>query len=224
MKSAICHGSGWAACLESSSCEYIRAAVAPIDQEVQVLEEIVQRTADAMVAEGVPFRGVLFAGLMIENGKAKLLEHNVRFGDPECQCLMQRLDGDLLPVLLKAVQGGLGDQSEDSELQWSTDATVGVVMATEGYPGDYKKGSKLLGVAEVAPDVAKVFHAGTSEKDGHLVASGGRVLCVTARGECVSEAQRKAYEGVRSIDWPEGYYRTDIGWRAIQREASGREP
>lgn len=188
---------------------------------VQVLEEIVQRTADAMVAEGVPFRGVLFAGLMIENGKAKLLEHNVRFGDPECQCLMQRLDSDLLPVLLKAAQGGLGDDSADSKLQWSSDAAVGVVMATEGYPGDYKKGSKLLGVAEIDPDVAKVFHAGTAEVDGYLVAAGGRVLCVTARGASVSEAQQKAYEGVRAIDWPEGFYRTDIGWRAIQREAGG---
>ena len=190
---------------------------------MQVLEDIVQRTADAMVAEGVPFRGVLFAGLMIEGGKAKLLEHNVRFGDPECQCLMQRLDSDLLPMLLKAAQGGLRDVLEDSKLQWSSDATVGVVMATEGYPGDYKKGSKLLGVAEVAPDVAKVFHAGTSEQDGYLVATGGRVLCVTARGSSVSEAQRKAYEGVRAIDWPEGFYRTDIGWRAIRREAEGGE-
>ena len=192
---------------------------------VQVLEEIVQRTADAMVAERVPFRGVLFAGLMIKDGKAKLLEHNVRFGDPECQCLMQRLDSDLLPVLLEASQGRLGGymKSDDSKLQWSSDATVGVVMATEGYPGDYKKGSKLLGVAEVAQDVAKVFHAGTGEQDGYLVATGGRVLCVTARGETVSEAQRKEYEGVEAIDWPEGFYRRDIGWRAIQREAEGAE-
>lgn len=190
---------------------------------LQVLEEIVQRTADAMVAEGVPFRGVLFAGLMIENGKAKLLEHNVRFGDPECQCLMQRLDSDLLPVLLKAAQGGLGDIPEESKLQWSSDATVGVVMATEGYPGNYKKGSRLLGVAEVEPEIAKVFHAGTAERDGYLVATGGRVLCVTARGATVSEAQGKAYEGVKAIDWPEGFYRTDIGWRAIQREAEGGE-
>jgi phosphoribosylamine---glycine ligase len=192
---------------------------------MQVLEEIVQRTADAMVAEGVPFRGVLFAGLMIKDGKAKLLEHNVRFGDPECQCLMQRLDSDLLPVLLQAAQGGLGDLSEDFRLQWSSDSTVGVVMATEGYPGDYEKGSRLLGVAEVPSDVAKVFHAGTAEKDGYLVASGGRVLCVTARGATVSEAQRKAYEGVRVIDWPQGFYRSDIGWRAVQREAAeGSEP
>jgi phosphoribosylamine---glycine ligase len=189
---------------------------------MQVLEEIVQRTADAMVAEGVPFRGVLFAGLMIKDGKAKLLEHNVRFGDPECQCLMQRLDSDLLPVLLRAAKGGLGDQSEQIQLKWSSDSALGVVMATEGYPGSYKSGSKLLGVAEVQPEVAKVFHAGTAEKDGYLVASGGRVLCVTARDAKVSEAQRKAYEGVKAIDWPEGFYRSDIGWRAVQREAEGR--
>lgn len=189
----------------------------------QVLKEIVQRTADAMVSEGIPFRGVLFAGLMIKDGKAKLLEHNVRFGDPECQCLMQRLDSDLLPVLQRAAQGGLSDVSQDFKLQWSSDATVGVVMATSGYPGSYEKGSKLRGVTEVDPDVAKVFHAGTADKDGELVAAGGRVLCVTARGATVSDAQKQAYQGVKAIDWPEGFYRTDIAWRAIQREAEGSE-
>jgi phosphoribosylamine---glycine ligase len=163
---------------------------------------------------------------MIQGGRAKLLEHNVRFGDPECQCLLQRLDSDLLPVLLSAAQGGLGHLAEASGgavLRWSPDATVGVVMAARGYPGAYEKGTQVGGVAEVAPEVAKVFHAGTAMRDGALVATGGRVLCVTARGANVSEAQKKAYEGVAAIDWPEGFFRSDIGWRAVAREAQQAE-
>lgn len=176
------------------------------------MQEIVQRTAGAMVAEGTPFQGVLFAGLMIKDGKAKLLEHNVRFGDPEVQCLVMRLQSDLLPVLLDAAQGGTDLQSV--KLQWSDQAALTVVMAAKGYPGSYEKGTVISGLDSAdAMDGVKVFHAGTAERDGHIVASGGRVLGVTAVGDTVAEAQQKAYAAVDQIHWPEGECRRDIGWR-----------
>jgi phosphoribosylamine---glycine ligase len=176
------------------------------------MDEIVQPTADAMVAEGVPFQGVLFAGLMIKDGRIKLLEHNVRFGDPECQCLMALLQTDLLELLLHASQGELSKAS----LAWSDQAALTVVLAAKGYPGAYAKGSAIRGLDQVQG--AKVFHAGTSSNSvGDVVASGGRVLGVTACGDTVHEAQALAYAAVARIDWPEGFHRNDIGWRATAR-------
>lgn len=178
------------------------------------MRDIVQRTADAMVAEGCPFQGVLFAGLMIHDGHAKLLEHNVRFGDPEVQCLMARLQGDLLPVLRDAARGEL----RGGDLRWARGAALTVVMAAQGYPGSYRKGSRIGNLDAVRG--AKVFHAGTALDDSErVVAAGGRVLGVTATGASVAEAQQAAYDAVRAVDWPEGFYRTDIGWRAIARQA-----
>lgn len=180
---------------------------------VQVMRDIVQRTADAMVAEGCTFQGVLFAGLMIKDGHAKLLEHNVRFGDPEVQCLMARLQSDLLPVL----QGAAHGQLHGGQLQWSAETALTVVMATQGYPGSYQKGSRIGSLDDVRD--AKVFHAGTALNDqNQVVAAGGRVLGITGTGRTVQEAQQKAYAAVKAIDWPEGFYRTDIGWRATARE------
>lgn len=186
-------------------------AVTPVI-EAQVMQEIVQRTADALVAEGCPYRGVLFAGLMIKDGKAKLLEHNVRFGDPECQGLMLRLESDLLEVLLAACDGKLADV----KLQWSPDAALTVVMAAKGYPGSYQKGSIIQALDKVS--TAKVFHAGTArDAANNIAAVGGRVLGISATGKDVLEAQQNAYKAVDAIDWPDGFVRRDIGWRAIER-------
>lgn len=189
---------------------------------VQVLADIVQPVADAMVAEGAPFRGVLFAGLMIDGGVAQALEFNVRFGDPEVQCLMMRLRSDLLPTLRAAARGDLAAAGDTARtLEWRAEAALGVVMASEGYPGTYEKGTVIRGLDAVdARDGVKVFHAGTADvEDGKgVVAAGGRVLCVTALGVDVVGAQRAAYEGVREVDWPEGFYRNDIGWRAVGRQ------
>jgi phosphoribosylamine---glycine ligase len=183
-------------------------------EAVQIMEDIIQRTADAMVAEGTPFQGVLFAGLMIQNGKATLLEHNVRFGDPEVQCLMMRLKSDLLAALLDSSRGNL----ENVELEWAEDAALTVVLATKGYPGSYEKGSVISIDERERPCHCKLFHAGTARnEEGQLVANGGRVLAVTALGRDVREAQERAYTAVTAIRWEDGYYRKDIGWRAVLR-------
>ncbi|KAF8063074.1 CRNKL1 [Scenedesmus sp. PABB004] len=194
---------------------YSPAPVVTPEIEAQVMADIVLPTARAMVAEGCPFRGVLFAGLMIKDGRAKLLEHNVRFGDPECQGLMARLDSDLLAALLQACDGRLRDVS----LRWSPRASLTVVMAAKGYPGAYAKGTPIgLPPAGGVPGGAKVFHAGTAlDGGGRLVAAGGRVLGVTALGDDVAAAQAAAYAGVAGVAWDDAYYRTDIGWRAVAR-------
>ncbi|KAK9806584.1 hypothetical protein WJX73_004879 [Symbiochloris irregularis] len=189
---------------------YSPAPVLTPELQEQVMREIVQRTADAMVDLGTPFTGIIFAGLMIKNGQAKLLEHNVRFGDPECQCLMVRLQSDLLGALLLATSQRLDQVS----LQWSSQAALTVVLAAKGYPGDYAKGSVIEGVDEVTD--AKVFHAGTKRSgDGQLVADGGRVLSVTALGTTIRDAQQAAYKAVDQIEWANGFCRRDIGWRAL---------
>jgi phosphoribosylamine--glycine ligase len=178
--------------------------------EARALEEIVRPTVRAMAARGAPFRGVLYAGLMLTENGPKLIEFNVRFGDPECQVLMTRLDGDLLPVLLAAAEGRLGEVEAP---RWSSDSAVTVVMAARGYPGPFERGT-AIGAIEAADALpaTKVFHAGTArEADGRLVASGGRVLNVTARGSDVAKARARAYAGVAAIDWPGGFYRSDIG-------------
>jgi len=183
----------------------------------RVMAEIVRPTVGAMAAEGRPYRGVLYAGLILTPDGPKLLEYNVRFGDPECQVLMMRLKSDLVPALMATVDGVLGS----FDLRWYDDAALTVVMAAKGYPGAYEKNTAIRGVdeAEEADESVMVFHAGTSrDAHGRLVATGGRVLNVTALGRTVGEAQARAYRAVDRIDWPQGFCRRDIGWRAVARE------
>ncbi|WEK52696.1 MAG: phosphoribosylamine--glycine ligase [Candidatus Kaistia colombiensis] len=188
---------------------------APVMTEAMIertMAEIIRPTMAAMAARGAPFKGVLFAGLMITAKGPELIEYNVRFGDPECQVLMMRLESDLLELLLAASEGKL----EGVTTQWRDEAALTVVMAAKGYPGDYAKGTPIAGI-ELADALAdtKVFQAGTALVDGRLVAHGGRVLNVTALGATVGEAQKRAYEAVDTIDWPDGFARRDIGWRAV---------
>jgi phosphoribosylamine--glycine ligase len=181
----------------------------------RTMDEIIRPTLQAMKARGTPYRGVLFAGLMITASGPKLIEYNVRFGDPETQVLMVRLMSDLVPALLAACDGEL----QHFGLRWYPDAALTVVMAARGYPGDYAKGSLIEGL-EAASQVhgVEVFHAGTRADGGRILANGGRVLNVTATGPTVSEAQRRAYQAVDRIRWPEGFCRRDIGWQAVKRE------
>jgi phosphoribosylamine--glycine ligase len=178
----------------------------------RVMEEIVIPTVRVMRARGTPFKGVLYAGLMIKDRAPKLIEYNVRFGDPEAQVLMMRLESDLLPALLATAEGRLGKLV----LNWHDDAALCVVMAAKGYPGAYEKGTEIRGLGEAGadPDV-QVFHAGTKLDGTRLLADGGRVLGVTARGREIAEAKRRAYRAVDKIDWPGGFCRRDIGWRAL---------
>ena len=177
-----------------------------------IMSTIIRPTVAGMAQEGRPFRGVLFAGLMIGSQGVKLLEYNVRFGDPECQVLVTRLKSDLLLALIAARDGAL----KTFDLRWHDDAALCVVMAAKGYPGEYAKGGEIMGLAEAAalPGVT-IFHAGTARADGRVVAAGGRVLGVTATGKTVAEAQTRAYRAVDAIEWPGGFCRRDIGWRAV---------
>ena len=181
----------------------------------EVMDRIINPTVQAMAAEGKPYQGVLYAGLMIDDDGAKLLEYNIRFGDPECQVLMPRLKSDLLPALIAARDGVL----EQIDLRWHDRAALCVVMATNGYPGPYENGSSIGGLDRVAElDDVIAFHAGTVRENNAYRANGGRVLGVTALGNDVKAAQVRAYEAVDRIDWPHGFCRRDIGWRAIARE------
>jgi phosphoribosylamine--glycine ligase len=182
----------------------------------EIDEKIVARTLAAMKAEGRPFTGILFAGLMITKDGPKLIEFNVRFGDPECQVLMLRLRSDLLPALIAAADGVL----DTFDLRWFDEIALCVVMAAEGYPGPYEKGTEIKGVDTAeSDDKVKVFHAGTARgEDGRLLATGGRVLNITALGDTVKDAQQRAYAAIDRIDWPGGFCRRDIGWRAVARE------
>ncbi|MFQ0813969.1 phosphoribosylamine--glycine ligase [Brucella anthropi] len=194
---------------------YAPAPVMTPEMVERTMRELIEPTMRGMAEIGAPFSGILFAGLMMTKDGPKLIEYNTRFGDPECQVLMMRLDSDLLALINAAVDGRLDDIS----LDWKEEPALTVVMAAEGYPANVKKGSvirdldKLEGIEGV-----KLFHAGTALKDGEIVASGGRVLNITAIAATVAEAQARAYEAVRRIDWPEGFYRSDIGWRAVERE------
>ncbi|WP_454181486.1 phosphoribosylamine--glycine ligase [Parvibaculum sp. MBR-TMA-1.3b-4.2] len=181
----------------------------------RVMEDIVNPTLAAMRAKGFPFKGVLFAGLMITAEGPQLIEYNTRFGDPECQVLMMRLDSDLLSALVAAADGKLGGVA----LDWKNETALTVVMASKGYPGSYPKNTEIRGLDKAsALEGVQVFHAGTTRDGDRLLATGGRVLNVTATGASVAEAQARAYEAVRLIDWLEGFCRNDIGWRAIERE------
>jgi len=177
------------------------------------LKTIVEPLVRAMAADGAPFKGVFYAGLMINDGKPKLLEVNVRFGDPECQAILMRLKSDLFAALRATRDGRL----KEIELAWHDQAALCVVMANKGYPGAYEKGGRIGGIAAAEADGATVFHAGTAITGGRLTAAGGRVLGVTALGEDIEEARNKAYRAVDRIDWPDGFCRRDIGWRAIGR-------
>jgi phosphoribosylamine--glycine ligase len=181
----------------------------------RAMDEIVRPTLRAMAAMGCPYKGVLYAGLMITRDGPKLIEYNVRFGDPECQVLMLRLKSDIVPALLASCDGQLGH----FDLRWHDDPALTVVMAAKGYPGDYAKGTRIDGLAEAAQvEGVQIFHAGTKAQDGAILAHGGRVLNVTATGARVSDAQARAYAAVDRIRWPEGFCRRDIGWQAIARE------
>jgi phosphoribosylamine--glycine ligase len=193
---------------------YSPAPVLTPDIVEKTIERILKPTVRAMTERGRRYMGVLFAGLMIKNGEPKLIEYNCRFGDPETQVLMMRLKSDLLTALVAARDGVL----DQIDLRWHDQAALTVVMAAKGYPGAYEKGSEIRGLYEAQrlPNV-QVFHAGTARKDGKIVAAGGRVLNVTATGKTVREAQERAYAAVDLIDWPEGFCRRDIGWRALRR-------
>ncbi|MCB8840019.1 phosphoribosylamine--glycine ligase [Aurantimonas sp. VKM B-3413] len=179
----------------------------------RVMREIVEPTLAGMKEAGSPFRGVLYAGLMLTEQGPKLIEYNVRFGDPECQVLMMRLASDLLPVLVAAADGDVSGV----DLRWSEDRALTVVMAAEGYPGSYRKGTPIRHLPR-GGETVRVFQAGTAMSEAGLVASGGRVLNVTARGKTVREAARRAYLAVDAVDWDGGFWRSDIGHRAIMVE------
>ena len=181
----------------------------------RTMDEIIIPTMKAMAAEGCPFQGVFFAGLMVTAKGPQLIEYNVRFGDPECQVLMMRLKDDIVTLMLAACDETLDKVS----VRWRDEAALTVVMAAKGYPGDVEKGSEIRNLEAAAQDPAvHIFHAGTRADGGKVLANGGRVLNVTARAASVSEAQALAYRAVDAIDWPEGFCRRDIGWRAIERE------
>jgi phosphoribosylamine--glycine ligase len=193
---------------------YSPAPIVTEDLARRVMDEILQPTVHAMREEGRPYKGVLYGGLMITADGPKLLEYNVRFGDPECQVLMTRLKSDLLPALIATSDGLL----ECFDLRWYDETALVVVLAAKGYPGGYQKGTVIRGIEAAESDQAVVvFHAGTKTgEDGALLANGGRVLGVTALGATAAEAQRHAYAAVDRIDWPEGFCRCDIGWRAAK--------
>jgi len=194
---------------------YSPAPIMTADMTARVIDEIVKPTVAGMKARGMPFTGVLFAGLMITRDGPKLIEYNVRFGDPECQVLLLRLKSDIMQALRATAEGGL----QGLVLDWHEDPALTVVMAAKGYPGNYAKGSEIKGIAAAeAVHAVEVFHAGTVRDGGRVVANGGRVLNITARGASVAEAQERAYRAVDLIDWPEGFCRRDIGWRAVMRE------
>jgi len=181
----------------------------------RIMQEIIWPTVRAMKAIGAPYKGVLYAGLMITSARPKLIEYNARFGDPETQVLMLRLMSDLVPALLASRDGML----KTFDLRWYDNPALTVVMAAKGYPGHYARGSAIEGLDEAAAvEGVEIFHAGTKIEAGRIVANGGRVLNVSAIGKTVHEARARAYQAVSRIRWPEGFYRHDIGWRAIERE------
>ena len=191
---------------------YSPAAVLTPEIEAQVMAEIVHPTLTEMARRGAPFTGVLFAGLMIQDGRARLVEYNARFGDPECQVLMIRLGGQALDLIQACAEGRLAEIA----VQWADDHALTVVLATHGYPGSYEKGSQIRGLKAIDATSSDVlFHAGTMEDGSRVVANGGRVLAATGRGKTLSEARDRAYGLATRVDWPEGFYRRDIGWRAL---------
>jgi phosphoribosylamine--glycine ligase len=191
---------------------YSPAPVLSAEIEARAMEEIVKPTMKVMAERGMPYQGVLYAGLMIKDGQPRLVEYNVRFGDPECQVLMMRLGAQALDLMQAAAEGRLGE----AQVNWANDHAITVVMAAAGYPGSYEKGSEIKGLDTLPEDSSNmVFHAGTKAEDGKVLAVGGRVLNVTARGDTLQEARDRAYAMVDGVDWPQGFFRRDIGWRAL---------
>jgi phosphoribosylamine--glycine ligase len=197
---------------------YSPAPVMTPEMTARAMDEIVQPTLKAMKAMGSPFKGVLFAGLMITKDGPKLIEYNCRFGDPETQVMMPRMMSDLVPALVASRDG----QLKNFDLRWYPDAALTVVMAAKGYPGDYKRGSVIEGL-EAASEIegVEIFHAGTKSDGEKVLANGGRVLNVSAIAATVTKAQALAYEAIGRIKWPEGFCRRDIGWQAVKRERGG---
>ena len=194
---------------------YSPASILPPAMEARVMETIIRPTLAAMKARGTPFKGVLYAGLMMTAEGPKLIEYNARFGDPETQVLMPRLKSDIVPLLLAAADGQLAHV----DARWDSRAAITVVLASEGYPGPVTKGSVIRGIAEAEASGALVFHAATARNAaGEATANGGRVLNVTALGDTVTAARDAAYAAITKIDWPEGFCRRDIGWREVARE------
>ena len=195
---------------------YSPAPVITPEIHARVLREIIGPTVRGMAAEGVPYTGFLYAGLMIaKDGTPRVLEFNCRLGDPETQPIMLRLKSDLLELCEAALDGKLNKVKAD----WDTCVALGVVLAAGGYPGEYNKGDAITGLPPFNMDHVKVFHAGTAEQDGRIVTSGGRVLCVTALEDSVADARQRAYHIADGIHWPGRFFRRDIGWRAVRREA-----
>jgi phosphoribosylamine--glycine ligase len=191
---------------------YSPAPVLSAEIEARAMDEIIRPTMDEMKRRGAPFQGVLYAGLMIKDGQPRLVEYNVRFGDPECQVLMMRLGAQAMDLMHAAAEGRL----DETRVNWADDHAMTIVMAANGYPGAYEKGSVLKGLDNLPEDSSNmVFHAGTKAVEGQIQAVGGRVLNVTARGATLQEARDRAYAMVDGVDWPEGFYRRDIGWRAL---------
>ncbi|MGY3440340.1 MULTISPECIES: phosphoribosylamine--glycine ligase [unclassified Bradyrhizobium] len=181
----------------------------------QIMARIILPTVAGMKSRGTPFRGVLYAGVMLTAQGPKLFEYNVRFGDPECQVLMLRMMSDIVPALLASIDG----QLKNFDLRWYPDPALTVVMAAKGYPGDYIKGTRIDGLDDAAEvDGVEIFHAGTVAKDGAILANGGRVLNVSAMGKTVTEARDRAYQAVDRIKWPDGFCRRDIAWQAVEAE------
>ena len=181
----------------------------------RIMDEVIKPTVKGMADDGRPYVGFLYAGLMIDNeGAPRVVEYNCRFGDPETQPIMMRLQSDLVTLCNAALDGELDKQTAE----WDSRAAVGVVMAAGGYPASYRKGDEISGLDVADTDTAKVFHAGTALNDGKVVTAGGRVLCATALGNSVAEAQKTAYDAVAKVQWQDAYYRTDIAYRAVARE------
>ena len=188
---------------------------APILDELvlnKALDRIIRPTMQEMVKREMPYQGILYAGLMIKDSDPRLVEYNVRFGDPECQVLMMRLGGQILDALLSTAEGKL----DDVKINWAEDHSITVVMASNGYPGPYNKGSIIDGLDELPSNSDFMcFHAGTDIKDGRFIANGGRVLNFTTRADTLIKARKNVYQIIKTVDWPQGFYRKDIGWRAL---------
>jgi phosphoribosylamine---glycine ligase len=196
---------------------YSPASIMTGELIAETMEKIIEPTMRGMADQGMPFTGILYAGLMLTKDGPKLIEYNVRFGDPECQVIMPRLKDDLLILVKAAADGLLASMS----VRWRDEAAAAIVICAPGYPSAPQKGSVIRGLDKLDNDAhVDVYHAGTALKNGELVANGGRVLNVTATGKSVTEATKRAYEAVGKIDWPEGFYRKDIGWREIERETT----
>lgn len=191
---------------------YSPAPVMTDDIIAKTMDEIVAPTMAEMARRGMPFQGILFVGLMIKDGQPRLVEYNVRFGDPECQVLMMRLGAQVFDLLQACAEGRLSE----AQVNWADDHALSVVMAAQGYPAGYEKGSVIGGLDELPEDSSHmVFHAGTGLQNGKIVATGGRVLNITARGNSLAEARERAYAMVDGVDWAQGFCRSDIGWRAL---------